>query len=67
MDAKAIGEALQQRRKELNLTQPIVAMLSQVGLNTLVAIERGTGNPKLATLLAVAETLGYEINVSLKN
>lgn len=66
MDAKAIGEALQQRRKELNLTQPIVAMLSQVGLNTLVAIERGTGNPKLATLLAVAETLGYEINVSLK-
>lgn len=42
-------------------------MLSQVGLNTLVAIERGTGNPKLATLLAVAETLGYEINVSLKN
>lgn len=67
MDAKAIGAALQQRRKELNLTQPILAMLAQVGLNTLVAIERGTGNPKLSTLLAIADTLGYQINISLKD
>lgn len=37
-----------------------------VGLNTLVAIERGEGNPQLSTLLTVLDTLGLQIDVNLK-
>lgn len=34
--------------------------------NTLVAIERGQGNPKIETLLSVADTLGLQIDIRLK-
>jgi DNA-binding XRE family transcriptional regulator len=37
-----------------------------VGLNTLVAIERGEGNPQLNTLLTILDTLGLQIDIHLK-
>lgn len=67
MDKNEIGEYIRTRRKSLNINQPILAKLSGVGLNTLVAIERGNGNPRLDTLLAVLDTLGLELNVTLKS
>ncbi len=67
MDYKKIGETIRNRRKSLNITQPILATLAGVGLNTLVAIERGNGNAKIQTILAVLDTLGLKIDITLKD
>jgi len=67
MDYQKIGEIIKDRRKSLNITQPTLASLAGVGLNTLVAIERGNGNAKIQTILAVLDTLGLKIEVTLKD
>ena len=67
MNNQELGELIKNRRKSLNVTQPTLALLAGVGLNTLVAIERGKGNPKIETLLAVLDTLGLKLDVSLKD
>lgn len=64
---KNIGEEIKRRRNELQITQQTLADLAGVGINTLVAIERGTGNPSLSTLQAVLDTLGLELKCQLKN
>ena len=45
MDTKEIGTIIKERRKHLGVNQQTLADLAGVGLNTLVAIERGEGNP----------------------
>mgnify|MGYP002434248798 FL=1 len=50
----------------MKVNQLTLSELAGVGINTLVAIERGTGNPKLGTLMAVLDTLGLQIDVKLK-
>ncbi|MBR1575477.1 MAG: helix-turn-helix transcriptional regulator [Bacteroidales bacterium] len=59
---ETIGGKIRLRRIELGLIQQEVADLSGVGLNTLVALEWGRGNPSLKTLLAILETLGLELD-----
>lgn len=66
MDAKEIGIIIKDRRKHLSVNQQTLADLAGVGLNTLVAIERGEGNPQLSTLLTVLDTLGLQMNIKLK-
>jgi y4mF family transcriptional regulator len=66
MDAKEIGIIIKERRKHLGVNQQTLADLAGVGLNTLVAIERGEGNPQLSTLLTVLDTLGLQMNIKLK-
>ena len=61
-----IGKNIRERRQQLNVTQQTLADLAEVSINTLVAIERGTGNPSLSTLIRVLDTLGLEIKVQLK-
>lgn len=67
MDQKSIGTSIRDRRKSLKITQPTLAALAGVGLNTLVALERGEGNPKLGTVLAVLDTLGQQLTIKLKD
>lgn len=67
MEYNMIGEIIKERRKSLNITQPVLASLAGVGLNTLVAIERGNGNAKLKTIMAILDTLGLKIDVTLKD
>lgn len=67
MNTKEIGIQIKVRRKELHIRQQELADLAGVGINTLVAIERGEGNPKLMTLLAVLDTLGLQLKVHLKD
>lgn len=64
---KYIGEEIKNRRNQLQITQQTLADLAGVGINTLVAIERGTGNPSLNTLQAILDTLGLELKCQLKN
>ena len=66
MNTKEIGIIIKERRKHLGVNQQTLADLAGVGLNTLVAIERGEGNPKLGTLLTILDTLGLQMNINLK-
>lgn len=67
MNYSNIGEIIKTRRKSLNITQPTLAALAGVGVNTLVAIERGNGNAKIHTILAILDTLGLKIDITLKD
>ena len=66
MDTKEIGTIIKERRKHLGVNQQTLADLAGVGLNTLVAIERGEGNPQLSTLLTILDTLGLQVDIHLK-
>ncbi len=66
MEAKEIGVVIKERRKHLGVNQQTLADLAGVGLNTLLATERGEGNPQLSTLLAILDTLGLQMDIHLK-
>lgn len=61
MNQKEIGTVIKERRKHLGVNQQTLADLAGVGINTLVAIERGEGNPQLATLLHIDENDNFGI------
>jgi transcriptional regulator with XRE-family HTH domain len=57
---------LKERRETLKISQETLAELSGIGLRTLKQLESGKGNPTIATLQKLAETLGMEIIVEVK-
>ncbi len=66
MTQQEIGVMVKERRKHLGINQQTLADLSCVAVNTVVAIERGEGNPQLSTLLMVLDTLGLKIEITIK-
>lgn len=50
----------------LQVTQETLAQLSGVGLRTLKQFESGKGNPTLTTLQKLADALGMEVNLKIK-
>ena len=66
MTQQEIGNSIKERRKKLGINQQTLADLSGVAVNTVVAIERGEGNPQLATLLTILDTLGLQIDINIK-
>jgi y4mF family transcriptional regulator len=66
MNQKEIGTVIKERRKHLAVNQQTLADLAGVSINTLVAIERGEGNPQLATLLTILDTLGLQMDLRIK-
>lgn len=67
MLVKQFGEAVKTRRKELGITQPHLAELAKISTNTLYKLERGQGNPSLSVLIKLAEVLGMELTLEVKN
>ena len=61
-----IGNSIKERRKKLGINQQTLADLASVAVNTVVAIERGEGNPQLSTLLTILDTLGLQMNIDIK-
>lgn len=59
-------KAIKARREVLQVTQETLAELSGVGLRTLKQFERGKGNPTLTTLQKLADVLGMEVCLKLK-
>lgn len=49
MNMKELGKMIKECRKSLKVNQLELLRTGGRGINTLVAIERGEGNPKLAT------------------
>ena len=62
----SIGQIIKARRRELGLTQNTLALLSQVGINTIVSIERGSKSPSVETLTKVADVLGLDLRLEVK-
>lgn len=62
-----IGGIIKDRRTQLKINQQTLADLAGVGINTLVAIERGTGNPSVNVLCKVLDVLGLEMKVTIKD
>ena len=63
----SIGEIIKNRRTALKITQESLSDISGVGLRTIVNIENDCGNPSLNVLRKVADTLGMEITLQVKN
>ena len=57
---------LKTRRLILAVTQEHLAELAGVSLRTIKEIESGKGNPTFATLSKIAEVLGLEIKLDVK-
>lgn len=66
MTQQEIGSSIKERRKKLGVNQQTLADLAGVAVNTLVAIERGEGNPQLSTLLTILDTLGLQVDINIK-
>ena len=60
-------KTIKARREVLQVTQETVAELSGVGLRTLKQFESGKGNPTLLTLQKIADVLGMEVSLTIKN
>ncbi|SEW20486.1 Helix-turn-helix [Chitinophaga sp. YR573] len=66
MSVKEIGQSIKSRRKALRITQPDLAQLAKVGVNTLYKIERGQANPTIDIIEKITTVLGLEIKIGAK-
>jgi transcriptional regulator with XRE-family HTH domain len=67
MHFKELIQIIKERREVMQVTQETLAELSGVGLRTLKQFESGKGNPTLLTLQKLADVLGMEICLKIKN
>jgi transcriptional regulator with XRE-family HTH domain len=67
MHYEEIIYSIKERREILKVTQEALAELSGVGLRTLKQFESGKGNPTLHTLQKLADVLGMEVCIQVKN
>jgi transcriptional regulator with XRE-family HTH domain len=59
-------QTIKNRRETLCISQENLAELAGVGLRTLKHFESGKGNPTLKTLEKIADVLGMEIKLVIK-
>lgn len=62
---KTLGMQIKERRKALKITQKELADLAGISINTVVAAERGQGDPNISTYLAICNVLGLKLIVQL--
>jgi len=61
-----IGKQIKERRDTLGITQPDLAEMADISINTLYKIETGQGNPTVKVLNKIAEILGMELTFTVK-
>ncbi len=62
-----IGKSIKDRRKLLNINQQTLADIAGISINTLYKIERGEANPTILILSKIAEVLGMDITIKVKD
>ena len=67
MHLNNIVETLKKRRIRLQVTQETLALLTGVSLRTIKQLEAGKGNPTLETIQKLADALGLELQLIIKN
>jgi transcriptional regulator with XRE-family HTH domain len=63
---KELGISIKARRKALKVSQPELAEIAGVSVNTLYKIEKGQANPTIEILEKIVDTLGMEICLKIK-
>ena len=66
MHLEKLVRTLKKRREILGVTQEQLAELSDVGLRTLKSLESMKSNPTLETLTKLADVLGMELRLEVK-
>lgn len=66
MHFKNLVDTIKQRREALQVNQEMLAELSGVGLRTLKQFESGKGNPTIQTINKLANVLGLELTLQVK-
>lgn len=66
MTRKQLGKIIQSRRKELNITQVELALLSEISTKQLSNIEQGKVSTTIDMLSKICETLGLSIELKIK-
>lgn len=66
MTTSEIGAQIRERRNVLRITQPDLAEMAGISINTLYKIERGQTNPTVEILIKVADVLGMELKLEVK-
>lgn len=65
-DAVKLGQTLRQRRELLGIVQPQLSLLSGISTRTIQLVEQGKGNPSLETIFQLADPLGLQLALLLK-
>jgi len=63
---KELAKNMRIERARLNISQLKLAEMADISLDTVNMIERGAGNPKLCTIIAIAKALNVDLNGLLK-
>ena len=63
----SIGEAIMLARKRQKLSQEELAEKAGISRNSISMMERRLYNPTVFWLTSVANALGYDLNINLKN
>lgn len=66
MGLTTLGKTIKERRKTLDITQLQLAELAGISVNTLYKLERGQSNPTIEVLVKIAEVLGMELKLEVK-
>ena len=66
MTASELGKQIKERRKVLRITQPDLAEMADISINTLYKIERGQANPTIQIINKIADILGMELKLEVK-
>ncbi|OYT10962.1 MAG: transcriptional regulator [Bacteroidetes bacterium 4572_112] len=67
MHIQELIKTIKERRADMQVTQESLAELAGISLRTLKLIESGKGNPTLVTLQKIADVIGMEITLNVKN
>lgn len=66
MSISELGKQIKERRNVLRITQPDLSEMAGISINTLYKIERGQANPTIKVLNKIADILGMEIKLKVK-
>lgn len=66
MSVSELGKIIKERRKILRVTQPHLAELAEISVNTLSKLERGQNNPTINIITKIADIIGMELTLQIK-
>jgi transcriptional regulator with XRE-family HTH domain len=61
-----IGQLITKRREFLKLRQEDLSEMSGIAIKTIHLIEKGSGNPSMATIEKIAIVLGLELMLQIR-
>ena len=67
MTITELGSKIKARRETLRITQPDLAEMADISVNTLYKIETGQANPTIKILNKLFAVLGIELSLQTKN